>query len=134
MRAGSGRQRLQTGVNYIRSRFHGFADGAPSRLPTDKVLGPAVLAPRERDPRVARDRRQDMRMPPYMRDSDGTALSLTWRQYHAVIDFIARVEKAGPAERASLSPALRHVATVVARRKAAGAGAAKPKHKSNRKP
>jgi hypothetical protein len=117
------------------ARLRDLPENAPGRLPTDKALGPAVLAPRERDPRVARDRRQDMRMPPYMRDSDGTALSLTWRQYHAVIDFIARVEKAGPAERASLSPALRHAATVVARRKAAaGAGAAKPKQKPKRKP
>lgn len=115
------------------ARLKDLPQTAPARLPTDKALGPAVLAPRERDPRVARDRRQDMRMPPYMRDSDATPLSLTWRQYHAVIDFIARLEKAGPAERASLSPALRHAAKVVARRNAA-AGTVTPKPKRKPKP
>jgi hypothetical protein len=44
-----------------------------------------------RDPRVTRDTQQDMRMPPYMRDSDETPLSLTWRQYHAVLALLARV-------------------------------------------
>src|SRR5262245_6330297 len=34
-----------------------------------------------RDPRIRRDAMQDMRMPPYMRDSDQTPLSLTRRQY-----------------------------------------------------
>jgi hypothetical protein len=38
-----------------------------------------------RDPRVDRDRRHDMRMPPYMRDSDATPLSLSWRQYDALM-------------------------------------------------
>jgi hypothetical protein len=42
-----------------------------------------------RDPRIGRDRQHDMRMPPYMRDSDDTPLSLTWRQYHALMDFLA---------------------------------------------
>jgi hypothetical protein len=37
-----------------------------------------------RDPRVVRDIQQDMRMPPYMRDSDQTPLSLTWCQYETV--------------------------------------------------
>jgi hypothetical protein len=115
------------------ARLRDLPEKAPARLPTDKVLGPPVLAPRERDPRVARDRRQDMRMPPYMRDSDASPLSLTWRQYRAVMDFIARVEKAGPAERASLSPALRHSTIVVARRSAATAEA-QPKPPRAKKP
>jgi hypothetical protein len=34
-----------------------------------------------------------MRMPPYMRDSDATALSLTWRQYHQVLALIDRLEE-----------------------------------------
>jgi hypothetical protein len=42
--------------------------------------------PRERrDPRVARDQMHDMRMPPYMRDSDATALSITRRQYDTIM-------------------------------------------------
>jgi hypothetical protein len=46
-----------------------------------------------RDPRVDGDTQYDMRMPPYMRDSDDTPLSLTWRQYHALMDFIDALEK-----------------------------------------
>jgi hypothetical protein len=45
---------------------------------------PAATAtpnPQHRDPRINRDRAHDMRMPPYMRDSDASALSLTRRQY-----------------------------------------------------
>jgi hypothetical protein len=49
--------------------------------------------PGHRDPRVDRDRAHDMRMPPYMRDSDATALSLTWRQYHQVLALIDRLEE-----------------------------------------
>ena len=41
-----------------------------------------------RDPRVPRDNLQDMRMPPYMRDSDEAPLSLTWRQYQELMSFI----------------------------------------------
>jgi hypothetical protein len=44
--------------------------------------------PRYRDPRVARDALQDMRMPPYMRDSDETPLSLTHRQYGLLMGFL----------------------------------------------
>ena len=42
--------------------------------------------PRERrDPRVERDQMHDMRMPPYMRDLDATALSITRRQYDTIM-------------------------------------------------
>jgi hypothetical protein len=50
--------------------------------------------PKFRDPRVRRDAMQDMRMPPYMRDSDQTPLSLTRRQYDelmAVMEWAATV-------------------------------------------
>lgn len=49
--------------------------------------------PRHRDPRVRRDTMQDMRMPPYMRDSDQTPMSLTYRQYHAVLDFLELLQR-----------------------------------------
>ena len=51
----------------------------PDKLPTDELGTPPkqVLTPRERDPRVLRDGLHDMRMPPYMRDSDAAPLSLT---------------------------------------------------------
>lgn len=44
-----------------------------------------------RDPRVDRDLVHDMRMPPYMRDSDATALSLTRRQYRAIMVLVDRL-------------------------------------------
>jgi hypothetical protein len=47
--------------------------------------------PQHRDPRINRDRAHDMRMPPYMRDSDASALSLTRRQYlqvQALVDHL----------------------------------------------
>jgi len=51
--------------------------------------------PREwRDPRVARDQMHDMRMPPYMRDSDATALSITRRQYDTIMAVADRLRTA----------------------------------------
>jgi hypothetical protein len=47
-----------------------------------------------RDPRVERDGLHDMRMPPYMRDSDLNSLSITYRQYAALLKLMA-LEKAG---------------------------------------
>lgn len=44
-----------------------------------------------RDPRVPRDTVQDMRMPPYMRDSDENPLSITHRQYDALIRLLSRL-------------------------------------------
>jgi hypothetical protein len=60
-----------------------------------------------RDPRIPRDAAHDMRMPPYMRDSDGTALSLTWRQYRQLMDFVGHVlETAEPAATPGGPPAI----------------------------
>lgn len=44
--------------------------------------------PKFRDPRVKREQYHDMRMPPYMRDSDLLPLSITHRQYEALIRLI----------------------------------------------
>ena len=41
-----------------------------------------------RDPRNPRHGRHDMRMPPFMRDSDASALSITFRQYAALMALI----------------------------------------------
>jgi hypothetical protein len=57
----------------------------------------ATPDPDHRDPRINRDRAHDMRMPPYMRDSDASALSLTRRQYlqvKALLDFLAPTKAA----------------------------------------
>jgi hypothetical protein len=47
--------------------------------------------PGHRDPRVARDQMHDMRMPPYMRDSDASSLSLSRRQYHELMALVDRL-------------------------------------------
>jgi hypothetical protein len=47
-----------------------------------------------RDPRVERDQMHDMRMPPYMRDSDATALSITRRQYDTIMAVANRLATA----------------------------------------
>jgi len=47
--------------------------------------------PEFRDPRNARDQQHDMRMPPYMRDSDLCPLSITFRQYDALMRVIKRL-------------------------------------------
>jgi hypothetical protein len=98
---------------------------------------PTTPAPSFRDPRVPRDQMHDMRMPPYMRDSDATALSLTHRQYHEVLFLIDQLEGAGRALRAGLAsdalppvpldtPIRRRVAAVLAnlQRSAEAAGPA----------
>jgi hypothetical protein len=67
---------------------------------TPKPLDPAAVN-EWRDIRVDRDGAHDMRMPPYMRDSDTTALSLTCRQYRLVLQFIENLRSgifATPAE------------------------------------
>jgi hypothetical protein len=78
-----------------------------------------------RDPRVTRDTQQDMRMPPYMRDSDENPLSLTWRQYHLLMKFLDHIvapdpsqppdsgQPSGPRSVVS-SPVRRRVAQIVA--------------------
>jgi hypothetical protein len=90
----------------------------PDKLPTDEQGTPPkqVLAPRERDPRVSRDGLHDMRMPPYMRDSDAAPLSLTWRQYREVIALIDHLSAISADMFAQLSPVRRHIAQVVHRR------------------
>jgi hypothetical protein len=103
------------------ARIADLPEKPPDRLPTDELrLQPKpVLTPRERDPRVLRDGLHDMRMPPYMRDSDAAPLSLTWRQYRevmALIDHLAAIDEDAFAQ---LSPVRRHVAQVVQRRRAA---------------
>ena len=45
-----------------------------------------------RDARVSRDSLHDMRMPPFMRDSDENPLSLTWRDYDMLMRFIDLLE------------------------------------------
>jgi hypothetical protein len=53
----------------------------------------AVPDPHFRDARVARDSLHDMRMPPFMRDSDENPLSLTWRDHDTLMRFIDLLDR-----------------------------------------
>ena len=88
---------------------------------------PEAPNPLFRDTRVPRDAMQDMRMPPYMRDSDETSLSLTYRQYHLVLALADLLVdgRAASGLRAEASPAERRVSAHVARLRGAQAAAAK---------
>ncbi len=68
-----------------------------------------------RDPRVERDTLHDMRMPPYMRDSDSLPLSLTVRQYDALMKLL----KVSAAGKGVGSPVTRRVRGFMQRRKEA---------------
>ncbi|MBR8839081.1 MAG: hypothetical protein DSM106950_35050 [Stigonema ocellatum SAG 48.90 = DSM 106950] len=83
--------------------------------------------PRYRDARILRDQAHDMRMPPYMRDSDATALSLTRRQYNQIMAFVERLQAPVTTESRTAeavisspppiaTPVRQHVERVVARR------------------
>jgi hypothetical protein len=68
-----------------------------------------------RDPRVKRDQKHDMRMPPYMRDSDSNPLSLTVRQYDALMKLV----KISAAGKGVDSPVMRRVGRFMQRRREA---------------
>jgi hypothetical protein len=77
--------------------------------------------PTQRDPRILRDTLHDMRMPPYMRDSDATPLSLNRRQYDFVMDVLDRLQPArdGTKTKAqNIGGVGEHVARVAKRRAA----------------
>jgi hypothetical protein len=118
------RQQPERIKHIIRPPFAHFSDlpDSPAQaLPTD-ALGPdgtQVLRAVERDPRRLRDQQHDMRMPPYMRDADALPLSLSWRQYHEVIDLIDHLSKLDDAGFEALSPVRQHVAAVIRRRTSA---------------
>ena len=86
--------------------------------------------PEQRDPRNLRDTEFDMRMPPYMRDSDATPLSLNRRQYELLMQTLDRLQtkpgKAGGAGE-DLTPTQSHVSRVVERRASKSAASARKK-------
>ena len=76
--------------------------GSFKQLPAEPA---ADSHPEFRDPRVFRDTLHDMRMPPYMRDSDREPLSLTRRQYQTLMTFLTFLEhQEGNAESTAQSP------------------------------
>jgi hypothetical protein len=71
----------------VRPPYGYFRELAPNPAPD------ATPNPVHRDPRISRDSAHDMRMPPYMRDADASALSVTHRQYlqlMALLDFLGK--------------------------------------------
>jgi hypothetical protein len=62
---------------------------------------------RLRDPRTGRDGFHDMRMPPYMRDSDQNALSITHRQYNALMKLLDQIAPAKAARKKPAAKAMR---------------------------
>lgn len=85
-----------------------------STLKTEPTTHSARSLTGLRDPRIPRDRAHDMRMPPYMRDSDYSALSITLRQWQQIKDFIALIKEDNGAE---LSPVRIKVRTYHQRKK-----------------
>jgi hypothetical protein len=86
----------------------------------EKVGADAKPDPDQRDPRIDRDTEFDMRMPPYMRDSDATPLSLNRRQYALLMQTLDRLQ-AKPGFKSGVLPpgssrAQSHIARVVSRR------------------
>jgi len=72
--------------------------------------------PGQRDPRNERDRMHDMRMPPYMRDSDATALSLNRTQFEFLMQTMDRLKPpAGKAVAGAAPPDFNLVQEHVAR-------------------
>lgn len=99
---------------------------APFRSLQEKVNPSAKPDPTQRDPRNLRDNEHDMRMPPYMRDSDASPLSLNRRQYDFLMQTIGRLQKPG-ADGAAIFPpnfgrAQEHAARVVKRLTAKSSG------------
>ena len=86
---------------------------------SEKVSSNAKPDPQQRDPRIARDNEHDMRMPPYMRDSDASPLSLNRRQYNFLMQTVDRLQTKGAARTsgapAGSSPTQTHVSRVVER-------------------
>jgi hypothetical protein len=94
----------------IRPPYGAFADLRAT------VAADAAPSDSHRDPRVDRDGLHDMRMPPFMRDSDASPLSLTRRQYQFLMDVLNRVEQPAAGEaRASKAPRKRGVPAPPAR-------------------
>ncbi|MFM0670231.1 hypothetical protein [Paraburkholderia sediminicola] len=116
-------QRPDRAHRMLRPAYGSFADLKPAVSRTD------TPDPSFRDARISRDQAHDMRMPPYMRDELGTALSLTRRQYLEVLRYIEALAPSGMHARedalahettatavaSSLSPLRRRVNLVLAR-------------------
>jgi hypothetical protein len=83
----------------IRPAYGAFSDLQTNPSPDAKP------DPTQRDPRITRDTLHDMRMPPYMRDSDATPLSLTRRQYQFLMDVLKRLESPGASDQVAVAQA-----------------------------
>jgi hypothetical protein len=118
----------------IRPAYARFKDMQPTAK-TDQKPNAA-----QRDPRIQRDGEHDMRMPPYMRDSDASPLSLNRRQYEFLMRTVERLQptaktlKTGPPQ--NVTPTQSRVSQVVRRLsgKASTSGKMNAPKSHNRKP
>jgi hypothetical protein len=97
----------------IRPAYAHFKNLRPTVKTNDKP------DPAQRDPRILRDTEHDMRMPPYMRDSDATPLSLNRRQYEFLMQTVEslrpRTKQLKTGVPPSVSTTRAHVSRVVQR-------------------
>jgi len=113
----------------IRPAFAHFKD-------LKKTIDPSQRPdPDQRDPRILRDGVHDMRMPPYMRDSDANPLSLNRRQYEFLMQTLDRLQRPGKADAAAMAftPTQNHVSRVALRRTDAGASSLENETAKNNK-
>lgn len=82
---------VETMIDFLRSeseRVERLVRPPFARFSEMAATPPKTKPAKFRDPRNLRDTYHDMRMPPYMRDSDENPLSITRRQYDALFQFI----------------------------------------------
>ncbi len=107
---------VETMIDFLRSEFDRVE--RLIRPPFGKFSEMAAKKPKTkpakfRDPRNCRDTYHDMRMPPYMRDSDQNPLSITRRQYDALFQFIESLRSLQPDANRADSPIARTIDKVV---------------------
>jgi hypothetical protein len=107
---------VETMIDFLRSEFDRVE--RLIRPPFGKFSEMAAKKPKPkpakfRDPRNLRDTYHDMRMPPYMRDSDQNPLSITRRQYDALFQFIESLRSLQPNAKRADSPIAQTIDNVV---------------------
>jgi len=107
---------VETMIDFLRSEFdrvERLVRPPFARFSEMAATKPKAKPAKFRDPRNLRDTYHDMRMPPYMRDSDQNPLSITRRQYDALFQFIESLKTAPPDAPRPYSPIARTINKVV---------------------
>jgi hypothetical protein len=111
---------------------------APFKSLKERVRPNEKPDPEQRDPRILRDGEHDMRMPPYMRDSDASPLSLNRRQYDFLMQTLDRLQPRSGVRAVAMpegsSPVQDHVSRVVERLAEKGSRNKRARQDSSRTP